>query len=218
MDDYRFVGGLDIAHSQKSNVAVVFLKIYEWSAFGDVVGRRVPKAVYTASCEIEVDIPYSKESFVFRELPGYIRVLEIVRKQKPNMFPDLLLIEGHDAGSQIVKTQSIPWYLGQLYMIPTIGINNQLVDVDNVVDYDICEKRGDTFNIVTNTGITIGSAIKSSNNKGEMGYNYIYCGYKITLEEAIQVTQKMNLRRMIEPIRLADEAGRARLKVLEMAT
>lgn len=153
-------------------------------------------------------MPYVSGFLGFREIPEYKKLLQKLKDTKPDLFPDVIMIDGY--GIFHHRGFGSASHLGYETGIPTIGIAKTLMFIENEFDeIDIrtqfkikCTKTFDYIDIVGRSGKIYGAALKSSDTSTNP--IYISIGHKISLDSAIMLTIKTCIYKIPEPIRNSD--------------
>jgi len=210
----KYIAGLDISYSAIDKAkAVVAVTVYDYDAFLNIGNRKTIKSVYASSLEVTITVEYSHENFIAREMPSYKLILAKLKKEKPQFYPSLLLLDCHGA----IITENLPYHLGFLLNIPTIGIAKTFGNSNDITKSMLreqlvksCNKKGDYMKIIDSNKQVLGVALKTTDNKS-FAYAYVSVGYKIKLEQATEIVKKTCLHRVVEPIRVADSMSRSKL-------
>jgi deoxyinosine 3'endonuclease (endonuclease V) len=216
--DIKYVGALDISFSQKvPDMAVVVFVVYDYHQFISRPKKITP--VYTDNMQVEMTVPYIPGYLAFREVPHYINMLTRLKMNKPEFYPQLLLIDGNG----ILHTHQFgcACHLGAITDLITIGISKTFFNIDGLYEDLIkeqfmkqCSKKGDHLDIVGNSGKIWGCALKTTDEKSKTCV-YISVGNKININSAMQIVKNTCLYKYPEPIRVADLTGRDIIRKLD---
>lgn len=199
MKDVKYVGGLDISFDKiDDSKGCAYITVY------DVTKRQI---VYEDYRICTLTVPYVSGFLGFRETSEYVELLRKIKKDKPEFYPQVLMIDGfgilHHRGFGSAS------HLGYIADIPTIGVAKTLLYVDGLDETDIkskfrttCKDVGSYIELVGDSGKIYGVGFKSA--KDALNPLYISVGHKISLESAIDLVSKTCIHRIPEPIRNSD--------------
>eukprot|EP00050_Salpingoeca_kvevrii_P022684 m.130609 g.130609 ORF g.130609 m.130609 type:complete len:204 (-) comp9790_c0_seq2:403-1014(-) len=124
LDTLRYVGGVDIS----------FIKGNDVDACAGLVVLELPSmnVVYEDFEMVQLDAPYIPGFLAFREVKFLDALLEKLRKQHPELIPELILVDGN--GYLHYRGFGLACHLGVLADIPTIGIGKNLLCVDGLTN------------------------------------------------------------------------------------
>lgn len=174
------------------------------------------KIVYEDFEQETADYPYIPGFLAFKEVPVYTILFARLRQNKPDLWPDVLLVDGngilHNRGFGCAS------HIGVLQNIPSIGVGKTVFAVDGLTQLgvkDLCDqtlhKGGDLVELVGNSGKVWGAALRSTNDSKNP--IIISVGHRITLKTAIDVVKACVKKfRIPEPIRCADLKSRSLVK------
>lgn len=198
--DIKLIGGLDISFDKFDNSrGCAYITIF------DIIKKKI---VYEHHIICKLTMPYVSGFLGFRENKTYVQLLNEIKKNKPDMYPHVLMIDGfgilHHRGFGSAS------HLGYDTGLPTIGIAKTLLCVDNMNEHQIkedfkktCLKKNDYIDLVGSSGTKYGVAYKSSDNS--LNPIFISIGNKISIETAIKITSNTcDKYRIPEPIRNSD--------------
>ena len=195
----KYIGGLDISFDKNDNDnACVYLSIYDYNS------KKIVHEIYDI---IRMKMPYISGLLGFREVPEYINLLNKLKSNNPELFPDILMVDGF--GIYHHRYFGSASQLGVEYNIPTIGIAKNILILNDVDDqhvksqYSLCKNRGDYVPIKsTANNFLYGVALKSSDAKNPI---YVSIGHGIDLDTAIKITlNTCHNYKNPEPIRNSD--------------
>lgn len=195
----RYCGGLDISFDpQDDTVGVSYITIY------DLLDKRI---VHEDHQKVTLNIPYISGFLGFREVGVYMDLLKRVKDNKPEFYPDVLMIDGfgilHHRGFGSAS------HIGYCTQIPTIGVGKTLLYVDGMDEHKVkdkfrqeCKRSGDYIDLIGDSGKVYGVAYKSTDDS--MNPIYISVGHNISLESCIKIVKMCTRYRVPEPIRNSD--------------
>ena len=206
----KYVGGVDISFVKNDNVnACVSLVVIEIETLQTVLAH---------SELIKINCEYIPGYLAFRETPHILNILNIVKKNSPTYYPDILLVDGN--GRLHKKEFGLACQTGVVCNLPCIGAAKNLYQMECCIrdqnHKDAISNLalpGSSFDIVNIAGNIIGCAMKTT--RGSSKPIYISEGHKICLETAKEVVFKCSKYRVPEPIRLADILSRKILRDIE---
>eukprot|EP01035_Chromulina_nebulosa_P020813 gene20813-26981_t len=104
-----------------------------------------------------------------REIGPYISLLRKARKDKPEYYPDVLMIDGN--GILHGARAGVASHLGVIENIPTIGVSKTLLCIDGLNENDVkerfkteCIKKGDYITLIGKDDEILGVALKTTND------------------------------------------------------
>lgn len=203
VETLRYVGGVDISFVAGDSKACTCLIVLEYPSLN---------VVYEHFTIVEMTIPYVAGFLSFRELPFIKDELQLLRKERPEIFPQIVLVDGN--GVLHPRGFGIACHLGVEEGICTIGVSKKLLYVDgldrNTVD-ELCKERlrnkGDYVELVGKSGKVMGVALKSTAGN-DFKQIYVSIGNRISLETAVAIVSLLCKYRIPEPIRQADLRSR----------
>jgi len=213
--NYYKIAGLDVSYSLDRIYAVTVIVVFNYDDFLKTPNI-YPKYLYKKIIYTKFNNPCTKNDFVRRESALYADILNIVKENDEQFYPNLLLIDGHGC---LIK-DNVATIIGKLTNIPSIGIGKQhhlsftiSKDELHATIKNECTKKGDYIFLKNEENINIGAAVVPSDNFNKH-FMYVSIGYKITLESAIEIIQNVkpaNNDYVVYPIRSADNIGRTKL-------
>uniref|UniRef100_A0A7C2BLG5 Endonuclease V n=1 Tax=Thermosphaera aggregans TaxID=54254 RepID=A0A7C2BLG5_9CREN len=153
----RFVAGFD--SSFINNVQIATAVLYDIAA-DKVVDEKVIRK--------EAVIPYVPGLLAFRELPGYLKTLSLLKVK-----PDLLLVDGH--GLTHPRAFGIATHLGLVIKTPSIGVAKKPL-------YGVVDEEG----YIMAHGLRLGKVLRHGGRK-----LYVSIGYGLSLESAVEIVEKL---------------------------
>lgn len=174
------------------------------------------KIVYEDLRMVHLTFPYVREYLAFREVKFLVELISTMEKQKPNIFPQVILVDGN--GMLHPRDFGIACHLGVVTDIPTVGVAKKLFHVDGIehnsqhADQIRNELKvsGDSFPLQGSSGKIWGKALRSTQKS--VNPIYVSIGHKIGLETAVKLTHACCHYRVPEPIRQADIKSREYLR------
>lgn len=150
----------------------------------DVLKRSVVQRAFEV---VDVKAPYIPGLLAFREVPGYMRAYSILTIE-----PDILMVDGH--GLAHPRAFGIATHLGLILGKPTIGVAKKKLYGD------VVEHEG--RKLITAHGLIVGEVLEHENTE-----LYVSVGYKIRLEDAINIVKTLleKGRKLPVPIDEADK-------------
>ncbi|HED03846.1 MAG TPA: hypothetical protein ENI60_03655 [Candidatus Fraserbacteria bacterium] len=186
--EYRTVGAVDLSYPGP------------WQAVGAYVRleARSGRLLDFQTLQSEINFPYIPSYLSFRELPVLLALLSQTRQS--GLLPDVLMVDGN--GILHPRGAGIASHLGVLLDLPTIGISKSLlcgqVDLSGM-------KRGEAREIrdAKRANSIIGAALKTGERSKPI---FVSIGHRIDLDSAIELTWRLALKKLPEPIRQAHRA------------
>lgn len=199
IDNLRYVAGVDISFNKKDpSLACGYLTVVDYNSMN---------IVYEDHQNIKLTLPYVSGYLAFREMPVYTALLNKLKEDMPKFYPDVVMIDG--SGILHHRCFGSASQLGLIHDIPTIGCAKTLLCVDGLDERDIkalfkanCDKKGDSIELVGDSGKVYGVALKGANDSDNP--LYISIGHKMSIESAIIITTRLCKFRIPEPIRNSD--------------
>lgn len=214
--DYEpnLIGGVDISYfNDDTSRAYVTL----------VVLRREQKSKWELAYEhstfiSNITTPYIPSYLAFREVEHLAREVDILRETRPDLLPEVLLVDGN--GLLHPRQFGSACHLGLITDMVTIGVaKNPYLFLDHLDKQQVrqiakdransLKKRGDFFEI-ENDGQVVGVGLKTgASSKNPV---YVSIGHKMSLETAIRVVLSNSSFRIPEAIRQADMISRSHIR------
>jgi deoxyinosine 3'endonuclease (endonuclease V) len=197
----RFVGGCDIS----------FIKGNEVDALAMVVVLSFPEleVVHEVSAMVKLTAPYIPGFLAFREAPHLVALLERIKAEKPELFPQVLFVDGN--GMLHPKGFGLACHLGVLADLPTVGVGKTMMAVDGL--YEVWKKKriaaGSHERLVGTSGRVWGAAVAATSSSNP---TFISVGHRVSLDSAVRLTQLVTRTRIPEPVRAADLRSRDLLR------
>ncbi len=200
-ENIRWVAGVDISFDPADPDHIC--------AYLTVMDAKAPQQppVYETYLVDHIKVPYESGFLGFREIPYYVKLLETLRAEQPQYYPDVILVDGfgilHHRGLGSAS------HLGVLLGIPTIGVAKTLLNLDGLQETEIrtqfraqCLSAGDSLPLMGQSGQIYGVAYKSTQEAQKP--IYVTVGHQISLQSAIKVVSSFCKYRIPEPIRNSD--------------
>ncbi|KAK7098706.1 hypothetical protein V1264_002949 [Littorina saxatilis] len=198
-----YIGGVDISFIKGNNVdacaALVIL------SFPDL------QVVYKRLEMIELTAPYIPGFLAFREVEFLVSLYQTMLRNAPQYKPDVILVDGN--GQLHPRGFGLACQLGVLLDVPCVGVGKTLIHVDGIEENaahkakkQTLKKGGDTFTLTTDSGNTLGQALRSTD--ATTNPIYVSVGHKISLTSAVTLTLQCCKYRIPEPTRFADMCSR----------
>jgi deoxyinosine 3'endonuclease (endonuclease V) len=200
----RKVAGMDISFVEgNERLACAALVILEFPSL---------KVLHSKLEMVELSYPYIPGYLAFREAPCLLKLLDEVKKDTPEFYPDLILCDGN--GTLHYRGFGLACHIGVAAGLPTLGVAKKLLCVDGLRRYMIQEirdsgvlaKGGDFHYLVGNSGRTWGAVMRSTDKSAVPVY--VSSGHMISLETAIRIVKLCSVHRIPEPLRCADKLSR----------
>ncbi|XP_075252937.1 endonuclease V-like [Convolutriloba macropyga] len=201
--DLKLIGGLDISYIKGNEVdAFVALVVLEYPSL---------EVLYQDCQPVQITEPYIPGFLAFREVEHCVSVLSKLSKEKPELYPQIVFIDGN--GLLHPRKFGIAYRLGVIEDIVTIGCAKNLFQMDNILrdaghqaQISSLKSPGDFFDIVDEKGDVLGAALKTVQKSTKP--IYVSIGHKIDLPTACRLVTKCSKYREPEPTRLADIISR----------
>jgi hypothetical protein len=183
-------------------------------------GKAPQDAVEIATEKLERLVEKRKQVFipkpgVKRDSPPLKRELEErVKKEKPELLPQLILIDGN--GILHSNRFGLACHLGVLSDIPTVGCGKTVFNVDGISKIKVKKeakklvKAGDYNYLKGTSGSIWGAALKCTEKSTDP--LIVSVGHKVSLDTAINIVTNSCRFRVPEPIRIADLRSRHIIK------
>lgn len=148
----------------------------------------------------------------FKEVPVYTILFDRLRANKPELWPEVLLVDGN--GILHTRGFGAASHIGVVIDIPSVGVGKNVFAVDGITQHgvkELCDKTllkgGDLQPLVGDSGKVWGIAYRSTDeSKNPI---IISVGHRVSTETAIKVTKACIRKfRIPEPIRMADQKSR----------
>jgi len=203
----RYVGGVDISFV-KGNAEDACACIV-------VVDVSTQEVVYEDFEMVKLTEPYIAGFLAFREVRFLVHLIEKLKKNAPEVFPQVIMVDGNGYLHQ--RGFGLACHLGVLTGIPTIGIGKTFYFVDGLdmknvkrIVEERCHRGGDFVELIGNSGTVWGAAVRSHDDSTNC--IFVSQGHKFSLPTALLVVQRCTTFRVPEPVRQADIRSRAFLR------
>ncbi|XP_068007370.1 endonuclease V isoform X2 [Melanerpes formicivorus] len=160
---------------------------------------------------VAVSAPYVAGFLAFREVPFLVEALQRLEQQKPELKPQVLLVDGN--GLLHPRGFGVACHLGVLTGLPCIGVAKNLLQVDGLVKDELHKEQirslrrgGDSFPLTGSSGGVLGMALRSYDKSSKP--LYVSVGHRVCLETALRLVKSCCRYRVPEPIRQADIRSR----------
>nr|TKW21944.1 hypothetical protein SEVIR_4G155000v2 [Setaria viridis] len=206
----KYIGGTDISFLKEDPstacAAVVIL---------DAVTLEV---VHEEFVVVQLQVPYIPGFLAFREAPILLGLLEKVKNNAHDFYPQVLMVDGN--GLLHPRGFGLACHLGVLADLPTIGVGKNLHHVDGLNQSEVrrqlegkenCDKE--FISLTGRSGTTWGVAMRSC--PGSLKPVYISVGHRISLDSAAAIVKLCCKYRVPEPTRQADIRSKVFLQKLQ---
>lgn len=196
--DVGVVAAIDVAYDDDAGEAYVGVVAYGYSLPTSPLGLHLGEAGMTAPNRF----PYIPGLLSFREAPVALAALAALPVR-----PDLLLCDGH--GTAHPRRFGLACHLGLLTGLPSVGCAKSWL----LGDYEEPARARGAHTPLVDGGEIVGAALRTRPGSRPV---FVSPGYRITLEQAVAVTNNLNFgHRLPEPAmaahRLASTVRRAAL-------
>lgn len=203
----QYIGGIDISYEKEDDSkGCIALIVLSYPSL-EIVYRDYQKVV--------LDQPYIPSYLAFREIDHLIAAIDRLKKDQPDLLPQVLLIDGN--GLLHPRGFGLACHVGVMTNIPTIGVGKNFFVMDGLgmlqvkeLSMEKCPNKGDSIDLVGDSGVTHGAAMSTSD--GGRRPIYISIGHMIDLPTAVNVVRACCRHRIPEPIRQADLGSREFLR------
>jgi deoxyinosine 3'endonuclease (endonuclease V) len=200
LQDIMYIGGMDISYDKfDKKVGISGLVIIDYKTF---------EIVYEDYNLVKIDEPYIPGFLAFREVKHLVKLIDDLKKNSPQFLPQVIILDGN--GILHPREFGVACHLGVLTDTTTIGCSKSVFSVDGIykdsvknMTSEFLHKKGDSHELIGNSGRQWGYILKSSNQEEDAPL-IISMGNKITNQTALKIVKKMCKNRIPEPIRLAD--------------
>jgi len=168
------------------------------------------KVVHEVYSMINLKVPYCAGFLGFREVPAYKQILDRIKLSNPQIYPQLLLIDGN--GWLHMRNFGSACHIGVSVNIPTIGVAKKFLCCDGIVTEDVEEKmkKTDLLKLTGNSGYDLGYAIRMKDMDNIL---YMSPGHRIDLDTSLKIVKDCMIgNELPEPLFLADDLSRRFLK------
>mmetsp|Transcript_15391 Transcript_15391/g.19050 ORF Transcript_15391/g.19050 Transcript_15391/m.19050 type:complete len:267 (+) Transcript_15391:131-931(+) len=212
LSDITAVGGFDISFVKESHQACAAFTVLEYPSL---------RLLYKDCKRVTVSEPYVAGFLAFREVNHLVDLYQRYEKSVNNtqantLIPQISLVDGN--GILHPKGFGLACHLGVLLDIPTIGIGKSLLHIDGLTKEYVkglwngrnSPSTCTCVKLKGKSGRVWGAALKSTAETNNP--IFISQGHRISLESAIQITQRCCRFRVPEPVRQADTISRKWLR------
>lgn len=162
------------------------------------------------------DYPYIPGFLAFKEVPSYKVLFERLRKKKPELYPELVFVDGN--GILHTRNFGCASHVGVLFDVPTIGVGKTVFYIDGIRKVDVeamteenLHRAGDRVPLVGLSGKVWGAALRSTDRDSQP--LIVSQGHRVSLDTALKATMAcIRGDRIPEPIRQADLRSRQLVK------
>lgn len=182
------------------------------------------KTIHVESQLVTLEYPYIPGYLAFREYSALSRVLSDVLGRRPELKPQVLLVDGN--GQLHARGAGIASHFGVFSNLPTIGCAKSFFPVDGLstayVDTSIAlalqAKRRSAAEEIPheflegNSGKRYGAALLTG-GKTTKNPIFVSVGHQVSLETALKIVKACAIHRVPEPIRIADKTSREQARL-----
>ncbi|CAF0804459.1 unnamed protein product [Didymodactylos carnosus] len=205
----KYVAGLDISFVKTNDKAVASMVIFDYLTLNIV-------AKISVNCNMK--IPYVAGYLAFREAPVFMKIIDIVKENCPELIPQVILMDGN--GIWHPRRAGIASHFGVLSDIPCFGVTKNVLVADGVTQESVeklliehANKENEFVEVKGDSGAVLGLAYNVTGFVKNAVY--ISAGHKITLQTAKDIFKTVTKYRITEPIRQADLLSRKLVAELE---
>ncbi|RIA95435.1 endonuclease V-domain-containing protein [Glomus cerebriforme] len=204
----NYIGGVDLSFENNEN--------NEESAIASLIVLKYPslEVIYENFSSVKLELPYIAGFLAFREVAPLLDLLQNLKKMKPNIFPQVIIVDGN--GTLHPRRFGLASHLGVLANVPTIGVGKNFLQIDDGETLTMAhvkatvkeklKKGGDTYLLQGQSGMIWGAAVRSLDHTTNP--IFVSVGHRISLETSIQIVLKCCRYRIPEPTRQADIRSR----------
>ena len=199
----KYVGGVDIS----------FIKGDDTNACAALVILSFPQlqVVYTDYEMVKLTKPYIPFFLAFREVEHLLPLLERVKREKSEIYPQVLFVDGN--GFFHKRGFGLACHLGVLSDIPTIGVGKNFLVFDGMdakkckQDFkENCKSKGAWREVKGASGTVWAAAFQSTGKLTNPVF--ISVGHRVSLQTACALSTACCKVRVPEPVRQADSGSR----------
>lgn len=206
------IGGVDITFFKEDPTkAIVCLIVHDFQKVDPSSTYSTKNIVGKFTMECAICTPYIPFFLAYREVPGYLKLLEFVKTDYPELVPDVIIVDG--CGVWHPRQCGSATHLGIKSGIPTIGVAKKFLQVDEMnrkdIEQLIRDKAPNKHDVVTARaldGRILGNVYNVTGSVKKVVY--ISVGHGVELTKATQIVQEMGTHRNNESIRQADLLSR----------
>ena len=208
----RLVGGLDLSFfpNDPSRACAVL-----------VVVRVADNAVgYEDARVVPLTVPFISGFLAFREAPASVDLIERLRKERPDLMPDVFMYDGN--GLMHERRLGAASHVGVVADVPVVGVAKKLHQLPGEgltharVDALYRQHAMDTTPashcalVSSRTGEAVCEMVRGAHSRQPL---FVSVGNHVCLETALQLVLSMTTRAKVpEPIRQADLRGRRHVR------
>lgn len=198
----KYLGGADL--SWGSN---------ELEVVGCIVVNSYPslKPVCQITAKFKINIPYKAGFLAFREVPVYLKLVDLLYQHYPEYVPQLMLIDGN--GVWHPEGCGAATHFSLLSGIPAIGVAKNVLFTDGIGRAEVekllkdgAPDKDQVVEIIGNSGRMLGYAYNATGTIKKA--IYLSAGNNISHEKALEIVRSVNKYRISETIRQADKLSR----------
>lgn len=172
------------------------------------------KVIYSVCEPAVIDKPYIAGFLAFREVGPMVNLMKRLQRDKPDMLPQVLLIDGN--GILHPRGFGLACHVGVLLDIPTVGVAKNLHMVSGLIrDIRRYEEElvsaGQTIPLQSKDGELLGFALRSTEESKNPVF--VSVGHNISLASATALVINSSNYRVPEPIRQADHLSRKMVQI-----
>jgi deoxyinosine 3'endonuclease (endonuclease V) len=176
--------------------------------------------IHVETQPVRLGYPYIPGYLAFREYAALGKVFADLIQRKPEWKPQVLLVDGN--GQLHPRGGGIASHFGLFSKIPTIGCAKSFFPVDGLNKAYIqtavalklhARRREDDWTmaphefLIGESGRRHGAAVLTG-GKGAKNPIFVSVGHRVSLETALKIVKACAIRRVPEPIRIADSISR----------
>ncbi|KAG1302863.1 hypothetical protein G6F64_010569 [Rhizopus arrhizus] len=205
----KYIGGADLSFPLNDHENAVACLI--------VMTMPDLQVVYKRFLETKLYLPYISGFLAFREVNPLLTLLDQLKSEQPDLYPQILLIDGN--GLLHPRQFGIACHLGVLSDTPTIGVAKNFLMIPDELEsitemknkwHATLQTKGDRLDLVgKKNDVLYGTALRTSSKNPLL----ISQGHRVSLDLAVQVVLATCPKyRIPEPIRMADLESRAYIR------
>jgi len=171
---------------------------------------------------VSITEPYIPGFLAFREAPHYCRILGKLLKSRPELMPDVVIVDGN--GILHPRGFGVASHVGVLSGLCTVGMAKNLHIIDGLDRAKIREQCGASTSssvpLVGESGRVWGAALLPAPRavkryeKTAINPVFVSVGHRVSLETCVEVVRLCLLTsRVPEPVRLADLLSREQVRL-----
>lgn len=208
----NLIGGLDLSYMKGDNKRPVAVAALVVCAFPSL------EVVYQAVREVKVDEPYLSGFLSFREVPHFLALLNDLKEAKPELVPQLLIVDGNGLLHQ--KGFGLACHLGVLANLPTIGVAKKLFSIDGINEQSVrlltAEQPlevGEAIELRGRSGTVHGAMMQTKPSGRAI---FLSVGHRISLKTAVDVVRECCPKTKLPvPVEVADIKSREEVANVE---